>query len=218
MAGTVQNKKKLFIIGAGGLGREIESWLEYIPENNRDWELEGYLDINNKSLNMYPSDYKVISSEKDYIFKKDSMVLIAISNPKKKEEIYNVIKKMNNIKIMTLIAPSATIGKFCVIGEGSIICPNVIITTNVQIGKAVLVNCGSQIGHDVSIGDFSTINANVDIAGKCMLGTHVLMGSNSVIIPGKKIYNDVTIGAGSVVIRNINRKKTLFGNPAIDIN
>lgn len=217
MVGIVQGKKNLYIIGASGLGREMESWLELIPEVDRNWKLIGYLDIDKDSLDEYPSDYKVISSELEHIFHENDSVLIAIADPSIKSIVFNLIER-KNIDIMTYIAPSAIIGKFCTIGKGSIICPNAILTTNVVIGTCVFINCGTQIGHDVVIGDFSTINANVDIAGKCQLGSSVFMGSNSMIIPNRRISDNAVIGAGSIVIKNIKYSQTVFGNPALKVN
>ena len=209
-------KRRLFIIGASGFGREMESWLDLIPENEIDWYIAGYLDKNKKALNDYPSHLKVLGEEDNFDFKQKDLVILALADPKLKEKIYKRLK--DKVEFFTYIAPNAVIGKFCEIGEGSIICPNCILTTNVKIAKCTFVNCGSQIGHDVQIGDFVTINSQIEIAGDCILGNKIFMGSNSMIIPGKKIGNEATIGAGSVVIRNVKKNTTVFGNPAQRIN
>ena len=212
MVGIVQDKRRLFIIGASSLGREVESWLELIPELKRDWYLEGYLDKDKNALNGYPSDYQIIGDEEYFDFKEEDFVILAISEPKIKEKIYYKLKQ--KINFFTYISPNSIIGKNNVIGEGSIICPNTILTTNIKIGMCTLINIGSQIGHDCIIGDFTTINANVDIAGKCLIGERSFFGSNSIVIPKKKIGDDTKIGAGSVVIRNVKENTTVFGNPA----
>ena len=158
----------------------------------------------------------ILGDQNTFKFPENSIALIAISNPKHRELIYNLMKD-KNIEIMTYLAPNVILGKSNSIGEGSIICPNVIITTNVKIGKCAFINCGSNIGHDVIIDDFSSIMANVNISGKCKIGKRVFMGSKSTVIPGKKIDNDVVVGVGSVVIKNIINKQTVFGNPAAKI-
>ncbi len=212
MGGIVQSKKRLFIIGAGGFGREIESWLELIPISDRNWELIGYLDKNKNALNNYPAKYSIVGDEDNYDLNKDDLVIFGLSEPKIKENLYNKLK--NQVSFFTYIAPSVIIGKFNNIGEGSVICPNCILTTNIEIGKLVTINCGTQIGHDSQIGDFCTINSQIEIAGNCKLEEKVFMGSNSMIIPGRKIGRKAVIGAGSVVIRNVKENTTVFGNPA----
>ena len=208
----MQDNRRLFIIGAGSFGREVESWLELIPELKRNWHLEGYLDKDKKTLKVYPSDYHIIGDEENFDFKEDDFVILAISEPKIKERIYFKLKQ--KVNFFTYISPNAIIGKNIVIGEGSIICPNTILTTNIKIGMCTLLNIGSQIGHDCIIGNFTTINANVDISGKCVIGKRSFFGSNSIVIPGRKIGDDTKIGAGSVVIRNVKENTTVFGNPA----
>ncbi len=36
--------KRLFIIGAGGFGREVFSWIQQIPNRDREWAFGGFLD------------------------------------------------------------------------------------------------------------------------------------------------------------------------------
>jgi sugar O-acyltransferase (sialic acid O-acetyltransferase NeuD family) len=207
-------KKRLFIIGAGSFGREIESWLSCEPANIRDWELIGYIDSYQRPGNLkFPSEYKILGDELTYRFGDNDYALIAVSDSASRERIYNAIR--GRVKIFNFISSGSIVGKYNEIAEGVIICPNVVITTNVKVGLCVIVNIGSQIGHDVQVGDFSSLMANVDIAGNCDIGKRCLIGSNAVIIPGRKIADDTTVGAGAVVIRNVGKTNcTLFGNPA----
>ena len=213
----MKRKKKLYIVGAGSFGRELESWLHFIPEEKRDWEFKGYLDsVQGKGKLPYPSDFEILGDEKTYPLKKEDYILISIANSIVREKIYKSLK--GKVTFFTFISPQAIIGKFNYIDEGSIICPNVIITTNVKLGKCCIVNIGSQIGHDVKVGDFTSLMANVDIAGKCVIGERCFIGTNSTLIPERIIADDITIGAGAIVIRNFNKEKnTIFGNPAKNI-
>ena len=206
-------KKDLYIIGASGLGREMESWLQLISEDDRDWTIKGFIDLDVNALDDIPSDYEILGDQDTFLFTENSLVLIAIAKPVFREKIYKLMKE-RNIEIMTFISPSTIIGESCKIGEGAILCPQTIVTTNVKIGKCVFINCGTNIGHDVRIDDFSSVMANVNISGNCIIGKRVFMGSKSVIIPGKTIQDDVVIGTGSVVIKSIKKSMTVFGNPA----
>ena len=42
--------KKLYIVGAGGFGREVYAWVKQHPEFNKSWTLEGFLDDNADAL------------------------------------------------------------------------------------------------------------------------------------------------------------------------
>ncbi len=205
------NKKNLYIIGAGGFGREIESWLSLVPKEDQYWNISGYLDDNLNALDDYPSEFKVISKIFDFVFNDNDIVIITISNTKIKEYIYNNLK--GKVEFMTFVSPSAIVAKFATIGEGSVICPFSIIATNTFLGKFTTINNGTHIGHDSIIGDFSSFMANVDVGGNCKIGDHCFIGSNATIIPRRTLKNNIIVGSGSIVIRNV-KSGTVFGNPA----
>ncbi len=208
----VAQKKKLYLVGAGDFGREMESWLELLPDFSRDWEIQGYLDQNPDALKGFPSDYKVVGSPLGYSLQREDYILLCFAKSSAKKHISQSLK--GKVRIFTYIAPNAVIGKFTTIGEGTIIAPNCIVSTNVVINQFVTVNCGTQIGHDCVIGSFSSLMPNVDLGGGVRLGENVFMGTNSTIIPQRSIADNIIIGAGSVVIRNLVKPGTYFGNPA----
>lgn len=213
----MQNKRKLYLIGASHFGREMEQWLELIPESKRDWELEGYLHtFTGKSpLENYPTKYEILGPWETFPLTKDDYCIITVADCLWKEKIYNHLK--DKISFFTYIAPNAVIGNFNTIEEGTIICPNCVVTTNVKIGKCVTLNIGTQIGHDGTIGDFSSIMPNVDLGGLVQVGKSVFIGSKATIIPKMKVEQNSVIGAGSVVIRKVKTGTTVFGNPAKEI-
>lgn len=206
-----RTKSRLFIIGAGGLGRELESWISRIPSENQPWSLEGFIDDEPHSLKENVSNIKYMGTT-DYPFLEGDSVLLAIANPNDKEKLYRKLK--GRVKIITYIDPTAIIGKFAKIGEGCVLCPNSIVSANVVLGVCVTVNLGSQVGHDANIGSFSSLMGSVDIGGCSSLGEKCYMGTKSCITPQKKIGNSITIGIGSVVINNLDEPGTYFGVPA----
>jgi len=202
----------IYIIGAGDLGREIESWFDLFSNEKDKFKIAGYLDDNPTALDGYPSDYKIIGGLNDCVFDKDDWVIMAVANPDIKEKLYS--KLVNTVSFYTFVPNNAIIGKNVTIGEGSVILPNSIISTNVTIGKCVIVNIGTQIGHDVIINDFCSLMPNVDLGGGVHLSTKVYIGSNATIIPNISIADNVRIGAGSIVIKSIRKSQNVFGNPA----
>jgi sugar O-acyltransferase (sialic acid O-acetyltransferase NeuD family) len=207
-----QNKKRLFVVGAGGFGREIELWINQIPELNRDFTVIGYIDDNPGALEGYPSLYKILGAIDTFDFKNDDYVVISIAEPTIKENVYHRLK--SKVNLYTFIANTAIVSDRNNIGEGSVICPNSIISTNVKLGKCVTINCGTQIGHDSFVGEFSSFMANVMIGGEAKIEERVYFGSQSALVPRKRICKDVKVSAGSIVIGNIKKQGVYFGNPA----
>jgi sugar O-acyltransferase (sialic acid O-acetyltransferase NeuD family) len=207
--------KRLYIVGAGGFGRELEGWLERVPIEARGWKIAGYLDDDPKVLNGIPSGYGVVGSAFTHRFHDNDLVVLAIANPSLKERIYTSLK--NAVEFMTFVSPDAIVGKYNSIGMGTVICPGCILTTNITLGECLTVNLGTQIGHDSKIGAYSSLMANVDIGGGCKIGERVYFGTNSTFVPRKFMTNDVKISAGTCVTRSVSRASTLYGNPCVNL-
>jgi len=205
-----ETKYRLFIIGAGGFGREIESWISRIPEENCPWKFKGFID-DDPSLEENANQIKYMGTT-DFPFLENDCVLMAIANPNIKEKLFQ--KMSGRVKFLTYIDPTAIIGMHAKIGEGCVICPNSIISANTVLGECVTVNLGSQVGHDAIIGSFSSLMGHVDIGGGSSIGTNCYMGTQSCLAPNVKLGNGITIGIGSVVINNIEEQGTYFGDPA----
>lgn len=209
--GIKKTKSRLFILGAGGFGRELESWISRIPNENLPWSLEGFIDDDPNSLKEEASDIKYIGTT-DYPFLEDDSVLMAIANTNDKEKLYH--KMHGKVKFVTYIDPSAIIGKYAKIGEGCVICPNSIISANVSLGVCVTINLGSQVGHDAIIGSFSSLMGSVDIGGCSSIGEKCYLGTQSCLTPQKTIGDGITIGIGCIVIGDLVEPGTYFGVPA----
>ena len=128
----------------------------------------------------------------------------------------NIVQIISNqlIKFPVLIHPSVIISNKVEIGEGSIFCAGNIITTNIRIGKHVVVNLDCTIGHDAIINDYCSFMPSVNISGDTEIGECSFFGTGSLIINQRKVGENVTIGAGSSVIKNIPDNCTAIGNPA----
>lgn len=207
--------KRLLIIGAGGFGREVLSWAMDIPKKNRDWQIGGFLDINPNALKELDYDYPIIDPLL-YTLNAEDRFICGIGRPETK---LNICRKMirNGGQFINIIHPSVRIGKNVTIGNGCIICPGSIITSDVIIGDFVTINLQSTIGHNAIISDGCTLSCHVDITGYVRLGTAVFLGSHASVLPGAVVGDYSTVGAGSVVLKKVNPCATVMGVPAKQI-
>jgi sugar O-acyltransferase (sialic acid O-acetyltransferase NeuD family) len=191
---------KKALIGAGGFANEIKAHMQlfdmvcfvddsyYIPN-----------DKNIKPISEFnASEYEVI---------------IAIGDPNVRNQMVNKLPK--DTKYFTFIHPTAQIlGNDVEIGEGSMICAGVIITTNCKIGKHTHLNILSTIGHDTIIGDYLTTAPGAKISGNCLIGNRVYFGTNCSVKQKIKICDDVTVGLNAGVVKNIESSGIYVGVPA----
>ena len=204
---------RLFILGCGGMGREIACLLEDHPDFGKEWEIKGFLD-SKKDTEGFPSKYSVLNNEDDFQYQEGDLIVLAIANPEIKERLYQ--KLHEKVQFFTFVHPSSIVLDYSILGEGTIVYPNCFISSNVRIGRLVTINAGSQIGHDTMIGDYSSLMAHVDLGGGVVLGNNSFMGTQSAIAPYKKVASYTKISIGSIVMRSISKPGcTLLGNPAV---
>ncbi|MDQ0591900.1 sugar O-acyltransferase (sialic acid O-acetyltransferase NeuD family) [Chryseobacterium ginsenosidimutans] len=204
----------MLIIGAKGFAKEV---LEVCHQNNELENLAFYDDVNNDVQKLLYDKFPIITSleeAKNYLKNTDNRFNIGIGNPNLRKILYNKFSQIGGVFVST-IASTAVIGHYSnIIGSGSNIMQNVVITNDIVIGRGVIINQVSSIGHDVIIGDFVEICPNVSISGNCTIGENTFIGTNAVVLPKITIGKNAIIGAGSVVTKDIPDNCTAIGIPA----
>ena len=207
--------KKIAIFGAGGFGLEVVMLIDQINEKEHCWRLIGFFDdgiaqgtkVNGVEVLGGLNELNAVDFKLNVVF--------AIGSPKTKQA---VIKKIDsdNICYPVLVHPSAILGsnKYLSIGEGSIICAGCLVTTNIRIGRHVLLNLACTVGHEADIGDYSAFMHTCNISGDVRMGNGNFWGTGAKIINRRRVGENVVIGAGAVVITDIPANVTAVGVPA----
>jgi sugar O-acyltransferase (sialic acid O-acetyltransferase NeuD family) len=204
--------RRLLIIGAGGFGRELESWLDRIPEPARDWRIHGYLDDDPGALEGYPSEYTVVGDLDRYEFAASDLVILGIANPDTKRAIVERLK--GRVDFFTFVPPDALIGKGVRFGRGVVVGMDCMFTTNVDVGDFATVNSHSSVAHDVRIGAYASLMGNVSVSGNCKIGDFAMLGACSTLIPGRRVGEHAVVAASAAVFRHVAPHSTVVGNPA----
>ena len=205
--------KNLFIIGAGGYGREVASYIKKSKNILDKFIFKGFLDKNLAALQGIDCPHKVIGTDAAYKFTEKDEVIIAIGSIEIKKKIVNQLKGC--VKFFSFVSSEAFVGNNVELGEGVLICLGAKLLANIKLGDFVSINIDSRIGHDSVVGDFCSIMPNVDIGGECAIGKEVFLGTKANIIPKMKLADNTFVGAGAVVIKEIEESHgTYFGNPA----
>lgn len=204
--------KDLVIIGAGGLGREVAALVERINQRMPTWNILGFLD-ESKPIGEQVDGYPVLGNLKWLNDNPTVFTVCGVGTGNTRRKIVERINERSS-NVATLIDPSVLITGNCSIGEGSIICAGSILTTNIKIGKHVIINLSCTIGHDTILHDFCTAHPGVNISGKVTADECVDFGTGTKVIQGKHICENVILGAGSVVVKDIEEPGTYVGVPA----
>lgn len=208
-------KKNLYIIGAGGFGREVAWLVERINENNPTWDLKGFIDDDEALWGTYEDEYPVLGGCDFLLDKAEISDLFAVCAVGAAQTRKKIIDKLDGkVSFATIIDPSVIISKRVEIGDGSIICAGTIITVDIKIGNHVIINLDCTLGHDDIVHDFVTIYPSANISGNVEIGECSELGTGMKIIQGKKITAGSIIGAGAVIVKDIDKTGMYVGIPA----
>lgn len=204
--------KEIVIFGAGGLGKEVLELIREINKKSDLWSVVGFFDdyLPKGSL---VNGISVLGGLDDLLCSPIKNVVVALGDSKVRSQIINSLNGLKHLpKIVhpTAVLPEGTLS----LGKGVIVGANVFVSVNTSIGDGVLLNVGCSIGHDVEIGNFCTINPGARVSGNVIIRNFVFIGVGAILNNKIVIVDEVRIGAGSVVLKSVDKKSTLFGNPA----
>lgn len=207
--------KNLYIVGAGGFGREVAWLVERINLVKPTWDLLGFIDDNPQRHSGETDGYPVIGSCDYFTEEREKCwVICAVGAPKARGQIVDRLSCFPNVKFATLIDPSVLLSERVQIGEGSIICAGSVLTVDIKLGRHSIINLNCTVGHDVEFNDFLTAYPSVNISGNVCGEDYVELGTGVQIRQGLKLCSNVTIGAGAVVVRDVTEPGTYTGVPA----
>lgn len=108
------------------------------------------------------------------------------------------------------------------IGEGAILCPFSMVTSNARIGRYFHANIYSYVAHDCVVGDFVTFAPGVMCNGRVRIEDDAYIGTGVVIREGSDerpivIGEGAVVGMGAVVTKSVPPHTTVIGNPAASL-
>jgi len=219
----MKNKKlkKIVIIGAGGLAREIRWLIEDINKECETYEFLGFVVSDLRKTGKFDSKDLILG---DYSWLElnrldNFCVAIGIGNPKFRIKVaQELLLLKKNIIYPNLIHPSVKYDKSSIqLGKGILICANTILTVNIKLEDFVFINLSCMVGHESVIGKGSVVNSLTKISGGVQIGEGVLIGSGATVLQYLKIGDFSTIGASALLTKSISRDIVALGVPSSNL-
>lgn len=205
----------LVIFGAGGFGREVLVLLRQLNEVQPTWTLHGFYDDQapaTPTLNGLP----YLGTTADLNATTEPLaVAVAVGSPAGRAAVVAQLTSPQ-LSFPVIVHPSVAWRPYqnITIGEGTIIQKDVNLMTDLRIGRFVVLNVGTILGHDAVVEDFCSLMGHVDLSGYVHLETGCYLGTKATIIQGLRMGAHSTLGAGAVAVRDLPTGITAAGVPA----
>lgn len=205
----------LVIFGAGGFGREVLVLLRQLNEVQPTWRLQGFYDDQPPAaatINGLP----YLGTAADLNATTEPLaVAVAVGSPAARAAVVARLTSPQ-LSFPALVHPGVALHPYqnIQVGEGTIIQKDVNLMTDLRIGRFVVLNVGTILGHDAVVEDFCSLMCHVDLSGYVHVETGCYLGTKSTIIQGLRMGARSTLGAGAVAVRDLPAGVTAAGVPA----
>ena len=198
---------KLIIIGASGHGKVVAD----IAIKMNKWQSIAFLD-DDESIKT-SMGLEVIGMTADaFTYKDEADFFVAIGNNATREKVQEKLVD-EGLNVVSLIHPNSVIGTDVEIGIGSVVMAGVVINSSSRIGDGCIINTSASLDHDNVIEDYVHISPGVRTAGSVGIGKGAWLGIGSVVSNNVNICSGCKVGAGAVVVKHITEPGTYVGVP-----
>lgn len=188
----------IVLIGGGG---HCKSVIDVIEEQGK-FRIAGIVDrlecVGNKVF-----DYDVIGTDEELsdLSIEIKHAIISVGQIRSADLRIKLFMKAKNagFNLPVIVSPRAHVSKHSVIAEGTIVAHDVLINSNVKIGKNCIINTKALIEHDSEIDDNCHISTGTIINGNVKVGCNCFIGSGVITKEGVVIVKNSFVKAGSLV-------------------
>jgi sugar O-acyltransferase (sialic acid O-acetyltransferase NeuD family) len=200
----------LWILGGGGLGREVAQYALDLP--GAPWRLAGFVEDYGPGVRRAPAERGAILLE-DAPLRDGDHALIAVGDPTLRRRLAQRAAA-SGLRFATIVHPRAYVAAGATVEEGCVVAPFAFVGDGAHLGPHVILNAHASAGHDAQVGAFTVLSPYAVVNGHVVLGEAVLLGTHASVLPRVPVGDGARVAAGSVVTRAVPARALAVGNPA----
>jgi sugar O-acyltransferase (sialic acid O-acetyltransferase NeuD family) len=195
----------VYIVGAGGLGREILDALFALGRTADELVL----------VDDHPATVEVhgVPVRRPEEIAGSGRYVVAVGDPAVRRSLFERMQRLGLLPT-SVVHPRATVAHDVMVPKGCLILANAFVSTNVRLDAHTQVHYNATVGHDSVLDKFVTVLPGANVAGTVVLHSDVTVGSNACVLPGRIVGARTLIGAGAVVTKHHPADQLLVGVPA----
>lgn len=217
MTMIAESSRSLFLVGASGHAKVV---IDAVEKQGR-YEIAYLIDENPLFKGQNVFSYRVIGGKDELLSENYRAPIktgfVAIGDNQIRCDIALWLVN-SGFELATIVHPSAQIGRDVVLGCGSVIMANAVVNAGTRIASNVIVNTSASVDHDCEIGASAHIAPGVRVCGGVVIGDRVLIGVGASIVPNICIGTGAIVGAGATVVHDVPANARMAGTPARPLN
>ena len=203
--------QRILIVGAGGFGREVLQWaLHAWPDEAH--KIAGFLSDDPEALAGHNSRFSIIGAAAGYEPTQGDALVLAIGIPGIRRRVAEMLVD-RGANFLSLVHPTAIVAVSAVVGNGTILCPYTIVSDNCRLGRFVLMNYHSSVGHDATAADFGVFSPYATLGGGAAVGEDVFLGLHASVGPHVSLGDRCKVSAGSAALATAPADVVIWGSP-----
>ena len=203
--------KDIIIVGAGGFGREVYSWL-WDCFSRAEYGFKGFLADNKNDLEGYDIDGPILDGPAVYRPASADRFVLAIGNVEARRRTVELLLGQG-AKFLTMIHPTALVAQTARLGSGAVLYPYSLVSNGAVLDDFVHLSLYASVGHDGRVGQYCALSPYSTLNGFAVLEDEVLLGTHASVAPTKRVGRGSKISSNSAVMKDVPPGSLVFGVP-----
>lgn len=207
---TSASQMPVFVYGAGGHGKVVADILLACGI-----EIEGFIDDDPEKVG--ETFGLQMSGDGDWLAERAARQLVSVAlgigdNSSRRAVAERCAR--SNIRILTVVHPSATIASSAQVSAGAVIVAHAVVNPDAVIGPGAIINTAAIVEHDCRVGHFAHLSPRATIGGRVDVADLSWLGMGSTVLPGLRVGTGSIVGAGATVLQDVDDWMVVAGSPA----
>lgn len=202
----------LLLVGASGLAREVLT----IVRHDSHYRTVRVVDDNPYLWGEQVGGAPVIGGIGEVKRRDGDAVVVCVGHGTARRRLVERLTGLGvtEARYATVVHPGVEVPEGCIVGAGSIVLAQVVLTADVCVGRHVVAMPHVTLTHDDVVEDFATLCAGVTLGGDVRVGPEAYLGMSSSVRERLTVGAGATLGMGAVLLQDLPPGETWFGVPA----